>query len=321
MARTLPTEDSLGLTPTDAELATVSTPADDDVPIGSDDDTPVVEAAPVVVKGDGATEPDPAATPPVPDPAAKPEDPKTVDLRALQEARAEAREAKQRNALLEARTNEMLALLNQQQTQQQQPAPANEPPTSGEPMEMLQWLVGEVQAQRMSQQEAQQRAQEATQRQEALFQLKSVEDQFRATAPDYDQAVNFAATSRDNELKILFPLATDQQRAQTIQAEWQQIVASSRQMGTNPAELIYNFAKARGFTGAAPAPAPAPVAQPDLAAVAAAQQRHQSLSDAPGGETVAPLDAKALARMSDKDFKAWMSKKGNEAKFDEIMGR
>ena len=77
----------------------------------------------------------------------------------------------------------------------------------------------------------------------------------------------------------------------------------------------------RGFTGAAPAPTPAPQAQPNLRAVADAQLRHQSLSDAPGGETIAPLDAKALARMSDKEFKAWMSKKGNEAKFDEIMGR
>jgi hypothetical protein len=66
---------------------------------------------------------------------------------------------------------------------------------------------------------------------------------------------------------------------------------------------------------------PAPAAKTDLAAVAAAQQRHQSLSDAPGGETIAPLDAKALAKMSDKEFKAWMSKKGNEQKFDEMMGR
>ena len=52
MARTSVTEDSLGLTVTDEELATVVTSQveDDDIPMGDDEPTPVVEAAPVVVK-------------------------------------------------------------------------------------------------------------------------------------------------------------------------------------------------------------------------------------------------------------------------------
>jgi hypothetical protein len=81
------------------------------------------------------------------------------------------------------------------------------------------------------------------------------------------------------------------------------------------------LAQVRGWQAKAPEPTPAPVpAKTDLAAVAAAQQRHQSLSDAPGGEGIAPMDAKALAKMTDKQFKAWMSQKGNEEKFDQIMG-
>jgi hypothetical protein len=311
MARTSVTEDSLGLTVTDEELATVVTSQveDDDIPMGDDEPTPVVEAAPVVVK-DEKPEPAPA------DPAAKPEDPKTVDLRALQEARAEAREVRQRNAILEARTNEVLALI----AAQQQPAPkAPEVPGEDDVVGRINWLVQE----RMREQEQTQQSREAQQaeqqRQATFSRLASLEQQFAATAPDYEAAVQFAGQSRETELAIMYPNSTPEQRKAYIANEWEQIVQTSMQSGINPAEQVYNFAKARGFTAPAPV-APTP-AQPNLAAVAAAQQRHQSLSDAPGGEVVPPLDAKALARMSDREFKAWMSKKGNESKFEEIMGR
>ena len=318
MARTSPTEESLGLGPTAEELATISSPADDndDIPIADDEPTPVVEATQPGVK-DVIKAPEVVA-----DPAAKPEDPKTVDLRALQEARAEAREAKQRNALLEARTNEMLAMFNRQTAPQADAKPAvAEIPPEDDVIGRINWLVNQFQTQ--SQQTAEERQAQAQQneRQQTLGRLGNLEDAFRASAPDYDAAVQFAGQSREAELELMYPLSTKEQREQAVLQEWDGIVQQSIKAGVNPAEQVYKFAKMRGFTGAAPAPTPAPQAQPNLRAVAEAQQRHQSLSDAPGGETVAPLDAKALARMSDKEFKAWMSKKGNEAKFDEIMGR
>lgn len=311
MARTSVTEDSLGLTVTDEELATVATAeADDDVPLG-DDETPVVEAAPVVVKDEKPAEPAPA------DPAAKPEDPKTVDLRALQEARAEAREVRQRNAILEARTNEVLALIAQQQQQPAQKAP--EIPPEDDMVGRINWLVDQMRQQGEQTQQSREAQQAEQQRQATFSRLATLEQQFIATAPDYEAAVQFAGQSRENELAIIYPNSTPEQRKAYVANEWEQIVQSSLQSGINPAEQVYKFAKARGFTAPAPV-APTP-AQPNLAAVAAAQQRHQSLSDAPGGEVVPPLDAKALARMSDREFKAWMSKKGNESRFDEIMGR
>lgn len=313
MARSTPTEESLGLTPTDEEIGTSISPIDDGDDISLDDDpTPVVEAAPVVVKGDAK------AVDPL-DPAAKPEDPKTVDLRALQEARAEAREAKQRNALLEARTNEMLAMFNRQNAPAETKPAVAEIPPEDDVVGRINWLVGQFQQQ--SQQSAEERQTKAQQseRDQTLGRLGNLENAFRAAAPDYDEAVRFAGQSREAELELMYPTSTKEQREQAVLQEWDGIVKQSIQAGVNPAEQVYKFAKMRGFTGAAPVPAQQQ--QPNLAAVAAAQQRHQSLSDAPGGETIAPLDAKALGRMSDKDFKAWMSKKGNEAKFDEIMGR
>lgn len=316
MARTSPTEESLGLGPTAEELATITAPADDndDVPIGDDEPTPVVDAAPVVVKSDKPA--DPVAV----DPAAKPDDPKTVDVRAVQEARAELREVKQRNALLEARTNEMLAMFNRQPQPETSAKPAvAEIPPEDDVIGRINWLVNQFQTQSQQTAEDRQAQAQQTERQQTLGRLGTLEDAFRATAPDYDAAVQFAGQSREAELELMYPLSTKEQRQQAVLDEWEGIVQQSIKAGVNPAEQVYKFAKMRGFTPTPPAPTPQ--AQPDLAAVAAAQQRHQSLSDAPGGETIAPLDAKALARMSDKEFKAWMSKKGNEAKFDEIMGR
>lgn len=322
MARSTPTEDSLGLTPTDDELATIRTPADDgdDIPL-DDEPTPVVDASQPGVKEAPKTADAPVD--PAADPAAKQEDPKTVDLRALQEARAEAREAKQRNALLEQRTNEILAAFTAQQAAQQYQEPPRERPV-GDPLALLEYLAEKVDRQEITANEARQYAEQEGYRQQNMRQLHVLEVQFQAAKPDYFDAVNHLRDTRNRELEIMFPLANADQRAQYIAQEWQQVVAQSVQAGLNPAEQVYNLSLARGFTApqaAAAAAATTQQRQSNLSAVAAAQQRHQSLSDAPGGETIAPLDAKSLARMSDKDFKAWMSKKGNEAKFDEIMGR
>lgn len=316
MTRTLPTEASLGLTPTDDELASVTAPSNDDDDIPLESDTP--EPEPVAAKPDEQQ----AEKPADPEPG-KPDDPKTVDLRALQEARAAERELKQRNTLLESRLNDVLAVINRQQPapQQEQVRPANEIPPEDDVVGRINWLVAQTQQQGTQQAEAARQREADGQREQFRQALGQVESQFREAKPDYDQAVNFAAQSRDNELALLYPLSTAEQRQQAILGEWDNIVNAAINAGINPAEQVYRFAQARGFQAQAQAPQPAAKPGVDVAALASAQQRHQSLSDAPGGETVAPLDAKALARMSDKDFKAWMSKKGNEAKFDEIMGR
>jgi len=109
MARSTVTESDLGLEVTEEEMAAPPAPADDnDDDISLHDDDPAPEPK--------APEPDKVAEP------TKAEEPKTVDVRALQEARAEAREAKQRATLLEQRWNDFLAG-SQQQTKPEKEAP------------------------------------------------------------------------------------------------------------------------------------------------------------------------------------------------------
>lgn len=317
MARTLPTEESLGLSPSDEELGTITQQDDgDDIPL--DDNEPDVPdlAKPGDDKVAAKADDKPAEPAKEPD---KPAEPTMVDVRAVQEARAEAREAKQRAAVLEQRWNDYIAM-------QRQPAPA-EPakpaiPGPDDPMGRLNWTAEQI----IAQQEAQQRTateQAEAQRQEAAYQQAfSIADaEYTAAAaadPSIKQAYDLIREMRGKELLAL-GYNIPQARALLDQEERQQVM-SIVQNGRSIVDHIKTMAGFRGWAPQAAAPTPAPAPKTDLAAVAAAQQRHQSLSDAPGGEGVAPLDAKALAKMTDKEFKAWMSKKGNEDKFDQIMG-
>jgi ribosomal protein S16 len=315
MSRTLPTEESLGLSPTDEELGTVVTNDDDDIPQNDDAEPALAPAKPGPEK---AAKPDPEPEGDKPPEPGKPEDeqPKQVDVRALQEARAEAREAKRQAAILEQRWNDFLA----GQREPAKPEP-EQPVVPGpdDPMGRLNWTVEQLAA--FQEQQRQTTAQQAeAQRSEQAFQqaFAAVDADYRASVaadPTLAEAYSALRESQGKELLALgYTIPQAQAELARIEREHVMYVA---QRGTSIADHIKALAAVRGWQPKAQQPVPQ---KTDIAAVAAAQQRHQSLSDAGGGEAVAPLDAKALARMSDKEFKAWMSKKGSEAKFDEIMG-
>lgn len=303
MARTTQTEADLGLGPTPEEMAVV----DDRPEIDASADTPPDTEQP-------AQDSAPAETAVTEKP--QEESPGTVDIRALQEARGELREARQQNAVIMQRLNEVLGVIAQPAKAAEAEKPQELP--KDDPLAILNFLVDRVTKQDQTQQEANRQTQEREQHQQSLSRLGNIENEFRATAPDYDNAIKFVAESRDRELQTLFPYSTPEQRQQTIALEWKNIVDNSFANGQNPAALVYALARTRGY--AAPTtspPAPKPL---DPAAVADAQQRHQSLSDASGGEAATPLDAKALAKMTDKQFRDWMGKRGNDKRMDAILG-
>lgn len=320
MARTLPTEESLGLSPTDEELGTISSPQDDGDDISQDDEIEVPDLAKpgdekVTAKPDAK-----AAEPAQPDQAKPTEEPKTVDIRALQEARAEARAAKQQAAVLEQRWNDFLA-----GSQQQAKPAAVEPPAvpkfDTDPIAAGAWTQAQIVAM-MDKQKAEAEQTATQQREEQEFQAvaQTVIQDYEATKqadPTIDAAYNALRESQGKELLAMgYTIPQAQAELNRIERDHIKFVASR---GLPIGDYIKALAGARGWQPSAPAAQITP--KTDLRAVADTQQRHQSLSDAPGGEAVPPLDAKALARMSDKDFKAWMSKKGNEDRFDDIMGR
>lgn len=319
MSRTLPTEESLGLSPTEEEMNTSVTVEGDDIPISDDENEPALAPSKPgseqkTGKADDPPDDKPADKPAEPD---KAEEPKLVDVRAVQEARAEAREAKQRAAVLEQRWNEYLAA----QQAPKQPEPEKPViPGPDDPMGRLNWTAEQLIAQQAEQQrQAAEREQQTAQEREFNAAFTRVDADFRAAAavdPTLNDAYNALRESQGKEL-LAIGYSIPEAKAELDRVEKQHVLYVA-QRGISIADHIKNLAQVRGWQAKAPEAAPAP--KTDLAAVAAAQQRHQSLSDAPGGETVPVMDAKQLANMTDKQFKAWMSKKGNEEKFDSIMG-
>lgn len=314
MSKTLPTEESLGLSPTEEELNSVSNignEPDDDIPLDNDDPAPEplkAEAEPA--KSDA-------------DPNKPKEEPKTVDLRALQEARNEAREAKQSQRVLEQRLNDVLAMMQRGNAPERQEPTKPSVPGADDPLARLNWTADQLVAMQREQQERDREEQRRAQEEQEYQQIQSrVAAEFEAASqadPSLPTLYNGLRESMGKELMALG--YTQQQAIQYLNQTERSYVQYSYQTGIPVADLIRNVAAARGVAAqVAQAQQGGQKSQIDPKALAASQQRHMSLSDAPGGEAPPALDAKALARMSDKEFKAWMSQKGNEAKFDQIMG-
>jgi hypothetical protein len=104
---------------------------------------------------------------------------------------------------------------------------------------------------------------EETQRQQYEAQLNTVAYnaavQFAQTAPDYRDAYQYALKSRAQELAIL---GADQNAIpEIIKREEMSLIDTAVRTGRNPAQAIYEFAKARGYAQQASAPvaAAAPV--------------------------------------------------------------
>lgn len=113
---------------------------------------------------------------------------------------------------------------------------------------------------------------------QALFNTIATHEQaFVAATPDYNDALAHVRNIRSQQLKMMFPDATDQQIQHQI---GQEEIGGARQIlarGGNPAEFAYNYAKTLGYVKKAPAQAsggiaaaaaaPEPEAKPDKDAV------------------------------------------------------
>ena len=153
-------------------------------------------------------------------------------------------------------------------------------------------------------------------------QTKALEADFAAKNPDYAEALEFLTNARLDELRVLYPAASDEQHAQMIQAERGQIVLNSvRRTPTgaiefvrHPAEAIVALSKSRGFRGkaadagaATPQSPPAP-SKPDPALVAKREAASMTLSGVSGVEGSGPLTVEKLAKMNEAEFAAAMAK-------------
>lgn len=249
----------------------------------------------------------------VEEPAAKPEAEKeqtvvekTVPLAALQETREALKEEKRRNEEIQRRTDERLRLL----TEALSKAPeATKPVVIPDPDKDALGALKTHQQQLKELMEYKQRSEaqqaENAQRQNIISRAQQLEAQFVQETPDYGNASQFLIKSRHDEL-MATGMYTPEQVQKTIQGETMALAQQAISNGTNPAQIIYAIAKARGYTKAEPKTEAAPVEDTAqrLDRIAAGQAASKSVGQALGAQVSSgkAMDGKTLANMSDDDF-------------------
>ena len=129
--------------------------------------------------------------------------------------------------------------------------------------------------------------------------IQTKEAEFSRDVPDYEDAVAFAKQERVKDIAALG--YSDAEVQQMIERDILSFSDDAFRRGKNPAELFYNYAKARGW-GKEQAPAPKEQAPADkLKTIAAGQQAGKSLGAAPGSSQ-AQLTLQSLADMPQEDF-------------------
>lgn len=257
-------------------------------PLGDDPEEAPVEAE----------APEPEAPEPEEPEAAKedePEEPKTVPIAALHEARDQAKALKEQLEKREADFNKLTGRLDILETLAKNEPQAEELPNWDEnPLDAGKALDQKVISleQRLMQED------QARQLQQTVI---TQENTFRADHPDYDQAVKHLSETRERELAI-YGFDPGQARQQ-IAMEAQQLSLAALRMGKNPAEVAYELAKQRGYA-LAEEPKPEPK-KPDESAKLDAIERGQSAgrsAAAAGGAPPVKTTLDALMDMDDSEF-------------------
>jgi hypothetical protein len=265
--------------------------------------------------------------------------PKMVPHQALHEERRARQETEQRLAeerkskqILEQRMNLLLERYvnpQQQQTAQQQPA-QQAPDINTDPVGHLKFELAQRDQVLQALVQAVSGQSQHVQQNQAVSQLaaraSAMEREFSAQTPDYQQAYEHLVDGRRREL-----VAAGWNDPGEIQAfmarEAIQLAHNALEKGMNPAAVVYELAKIRGYQPKSPndgAAAPNASQQPDPAAVeklqtiAQGQQQGRGLNRVPG-QSSAPVTATAIANMSDEEFAAW-AKKAPPTERRRIMG-
>lgn len=237
-----------------------------------------------------------------------------------------------------ARADERLAILNdavlgksqqngQQQQQEQPKNPLDEPNINPD-----EDLLGAFRQMQRRTSFLQQQQSQFTQAQTARDAFSQVTQNYHADAqrvmqekPDFRDAYTHLVETRMKELEFL-GMTDPEQRKQTVIREEADIVISAMKSGKSPAEVIYNFAVARGFRpNAAPpangagAPSQKTPAQQKIEQVRNGQNAAQTLSNT-GGASHEGLTMAGLANMSDDEF-ARVVDTMSKSQLEQFLGR
>jgi hypothetical protein len=237
--------------------------------------------------------------------AAPPEKHQTVPLPVLLEERNKARqireqfEAERRQwTAAEARLQERLDILAQAMTRDQQskqaaPSFDDDPiaatvhgfQQTGEVVKNLQDKLAQIEKGQQAERFEQQLTHAAI----------AAEQQFKAAAPDYDSAIEHLVNARGRELAALGYQGN--QILEIMKGERSAVLQQSLQTGRNPAQVLYELAKVRGF---APKAAP-PKGEQKMDALEAGSKAASGIDNVAGRQTKS-ISLQSLIEMDDDEF-------------------
>lgn len=214
--------------------------------------------------------------------------PSMVPLAALKEAREEAREAKRESRLVAERLGKMQEALTARLAPPQPQAPAI-PDYEADPAANLDHRTRNIEQYAMQQMQERQQQQHTNQ---VIGILEQAEAQFRTETPDYSEAAKHAQAV----ITRMAPFwGTDPRSALLGFTE------NAIRAGRNPAQATYEFAKANGYTGAAPGGMEQ--LQRGAAASRSVGSSGQPSAVVPNlAQRVANMTPKEMGAMSDADF-------------------
>lgn len=181
---------------------------------------------------------------------------KTVPLSELISERKARQAWEQTAATQQQQLSEMLKMV-QERAKTMTPAETQAAPDPNtDPFGYINHVLSNVQATTNELQQWKQQQTQLTQAQTQSNQVLNWANQqaasFKTKTPDYDDALKFAEQARFNELKAATPWASDEQIHSIIDSDKAQLVMAAAQrtmqgFPTNPAELAYNYSKAKGY--------------------------------------------------------------------------
>jgi len=250
------------------------------------------------------------------------------DFKALRQKAEAAERAKQeleaRYAADMAKLNERLAIIAQQNAQRDLPKAPEIPDINSDPIGHFQAKQAELERKLQEAESWRKQTQQVTQQQEVLqkigTEVSRLEQEFAKSTPDYHQAQQHLFASWAQEAQALGASPEEAIRFWSMQ-----IVQRAGQQNKNPAQVAYELAKQRGYTGAAPKPQAATQTQqgPNLDTIQRGLAASKSTSAAPGKAAPGTPTIEALLQMDDDDFaKTYGSRDANAwtRDMEKIMG-
>lgn len=266
------------------------------------------------------------------------------ERRLRQEAEKQRDEERRRSQTLEERMNIILRQMQPQQQPQQPQQQQGQPPEPPIPelnTDPVGHLKGDINSVRREIERRDQilnmlaqavagqtqQSQQSQHVQQIAARATAAEREFSAQNPDYQQAFEHLVDSRrrelmangwDNQAEIDMFMA----REATALAE------NALQRGINPAAVVMDLAKIRGWQPKAPENAPEAAAVQNgqagqsaaeqVQTIARGQQQARGINTLPS-QAAAPVNANAVANMTDDEFAAWV-RKASPAEKRRVMG-